>query len=268
VALKRDRNEEATEAIFNAIAAETSVSTLFHLGDITAMGSFDSEWRKMDRYITKLRDNGITLNAVPGNHEYFIFRSRGEAAFRKRFPESHPAWFTRKIQGIAFVLLNSNFSDISEAERKEQQKWYEAALSDLDRDTTVRFIIVGTHHSPYTNSTIVRPSSAVRKAFVTAFLKSPKCRLFISGHAHAFEHFHENGKDFLVIGGGGGLLQPLLLGAERQYIDLFPYPTRRRMFHYVICEERDRHLILTLKMLNRDYRTFTDKYKIRIAEKD
>jgi 3',5'-cyclic AMP phosphodiesterase CpdA len=268
LALKRDRNQEATEAIFNAIAEERRVSVLFHLGDMTAAGSVQSEWRRMDKYITRLRDEGISFFAAPGNHEYFPFPSRGEEAFRKRFPESKPAWCTKKMHGLAVVLLNSNFSDLSENERREQQQWYEAELQNLDHDTTVTSIIVGTHHSPYTNSTVVDPSMKVRRAFVPAFLKSSKCRLFMSGHAHAFEHFREGGKDFLVIGGGGGLLQPLLLGSARRSIDLYPYPTRRRMFHYVLCETRGKSLLITLKMLKPDYRTFTDKYKILIGEKD
>jgi hypothetical protein len=36
--------------------------------------------------------------------------------------------------------------------------------------------------------------------------------LFLSGHCHGFEHYKIGGKDFMVIGGGGGLHQPLKQG--------------------------------------------------------
>src|ERR1700742_961630 len=87
--------------------------------------------------------------------------------------------------------------------------WYKSTLSSLDNNTAIKTIIVSCHHAPYTNSTIVGCSKPVQQYFVPAYIQTKKCRLFITGHAHAFEHFKSQGKDFLVIGGGGGLHQPL-----------------------------------------------------------
>ncbi len=50
IRLQSDRNEEATAAIFNALVQERDVAALFHLGDVTTIGSSEAEWQKMDTY--------------------------------------------------------------------------------------------------------------------------------------------------------------------------------------------------------------------------
>ncbi|MBA4311656.1 MAG: metallophosphoesterase [Chlorobiaceae bacterium] len=265
--LKSDRNNDATDAIFHSILSEPNVAALFHLGDITAMGSFESEWETIDSYLSLLQDSSISFFPVPGNHDYYIFPQRGREAFLKRFSFCEPSWYVVKKGNIAVVLLNSNFSRLSEEERKTQQQWFESQILTLEQDSIISSIIIGTHYSPFTNSTIVDPSTEVQEAFVPVFLQCNKCKLFLSGHAHAFEHFQKGGKDFVVLGGGGGLLHPLLLGAERRWVDLFPNATERRMFHYILCEQRGEFLNLTVKMLNPDYRSFTSVYEINFEEK-
>ena len=144
-------------------------------------------------------------------------------------------WYERRVGSAAIVVLNSNFSHFSEDEQRTQQDWYEQTLQSLDRDTTVSVVLVGCHHPPYSNSKVISPSEKVRQLFVLPFMKSPKARLFLSGHSHAFEHFRFDGKDFLVIGGAGGLLHPLLRGDEKREADLFEWTDERRFFHYVRC---------------------------------
>jgi hypothetical protein len=95
---------------------------------------------------------------------------------------------------------------------EQQDEWLKKTLADLDADAAVQSVIVCCHHSPFTNSRIVRPSKEVEEKFVPLYLESRKARLFLSGHCHAFEHYKVKGKDFLVIGGGGGLRQPFTAG--------------------------------------------------------
>ena len=264
--MRRDRNEEATAAILAALLRERDVAALFHLGDVTALGSRKTGWDSIDASLSRFDGAGIPVYLAPGNHDYYIFPNRGKSAFVKRFPRCEPSWYVTRIGTIAVVLLNSNFPRLSDDERAEQKRWFETEVSALDRDSTVKFVIVGTHHPPYTNSTIVDPSAAVRDVFVPIFLRCSKCKVFLGGHAHALEHFHEHGKDFLVIGGGCGLLHPLLRNEKARWKDLFPGNTERRMFHYLLCEQRGESLHLTVKMLNPDYRSFDTVYEIAIGE--
>ena len=74
----------------------------------------------------------------------------------------------------------------------------QATLDSLERDSSIISVFVGCHHPPFTNNTIVGGSADVRNQYVPPFLHHAKCKLFLSGHANAFEHFQKSGKDFVV----------------------------------------------------------------------
>jgi hypothetical protein len=75
----------------------------------------------------------------------------------------------------------------------------------------------------------VGSNTKVQEHFVAPFMKARKTTLFISGHAHLFQHFSREGKHFFVIGGGGGSHHPMrkepgaLACLEPDYNPLFHY---------------------------------------------
>jgi hypothetical protein len=164
---------------------------------------------------------------LPGNHDVMGDTKAGERNFLKRFPETHFTGFYKVVDSIAFVLLNSNFKKLKSSDIGIQQQWYQETLTLLDSDPSVKCIIVCCHHAPYSNSKAVGSSSEVQTRFVPFFLQSRKCRLFITGHSHAFEHFNFKTKDFLVIGGGGGIHQRL--GKRLPDLD----PAYKPIFHFL-----------------------------------
>jgi hypothetical protein len=85
-------------------------------------------------------------------------------------------------------------------------------------------------------------------------MKSSKCRLFLSGHAHTFQHFKDTvaNKHFLVIGGGGGLLHTLKVGAPDELQDQVRWNDKYRMFHYVRGVLTSDGLFLKVMMLTED----------------
>ncbi len=230
--LQSDRNEEATKLIYNSVATDSTCSAVIHLGDLTALGTFESSWNDFDDKVKVIRDAGIPIFPVFGNHEYMFLKSPGIENMTQRFPYlKNQSWYYQRIGAIAFVLFNSNSSKLTESDWDIQKQWFAKTLTTLDQDTSIALIVAGCHHSPYTNSTIVDPSEEIRTDFIPVFLKSKKAKLFLSGHSHAFEHFKVEGKDFLVIGGGGGLLHPLLQGLKQRWHDSYP-GAERRFFHY------------------------------------
>lgn len=233
--LAKDDNELATSKILNAISGDPSCGAVFHLGDLTALGSFNSYWNDFDVKTEALRDAEIPLYPAFGNHEYMPFARGGKANMLRRFPFMERSWYERKIGPAVIVMLNSNFSSLPESEQRDQLRWYSQTLNDLDSDSTVSIVLVGCHHPPYTNSTIVNPSEEVQHYFVPPFIQARKAKVFLSGHSHAFEHFKIEGKEFLVLGGAGGLLHPLLQGKDQRWPDRFSYPGERRFFHYLRC---------------------------------
>jgi len=262
---KADGNEAATERILIAMSHDAPAVAAFHLGDFTALGSFSSYWRRFDEQAAPLGKAGIPLYPAFGNHDYMPFGSRGRRNLVARFPFMGPPWYVTRVDSIAVVILNSNFAHLSGVETEAQQRWYEESLDTLDRDTSVTLIMVACHHPPYTNSKVIDPSAEVQKVFVPPFIQSHKARVFLSGHTHAFEHFHVSGKDFLVMGGGGGLLHTLRQRKAQRQRDQYPHDSARGFFHYLRCTSVRDALAMSVVRLSADKSSFDVTYTLSVA---
>jgi len=153
--LKKNNNRVATRDIFDNVLIRHP-SAVYLLGDVVSMGSSNRQWKPMDAYLQRLRSKGIKVNASLGNHEVMGRSQTGQRKFQERFPNHIKTGYVDTTDSVAVILLNSNFGSLSLAENKEQVDWYKHTLEKLDADTSVQFIITCCHHSPYTNSSIVR----------------------------------------------------------------------------------------------------------------
>jgi len=261
--LKANRNLEATRMIFQDIDT-TRPAALFILGDVVSLGKSNAAWNNMDRYLLQTRNHAIPVYATLGNHEVMFNVKKGTSKFIKRFPYFNPAGYSEIIDSVAVILLNSNFSKMSSSEIASQNAWYIGALSALDSNPGVKFVIVGCHHSPFTNSTIVKPSTGVLQYFVPPFLADKKCVLFLSGHSHNFEQFSFHEKYFLVIGGGGGLHQPVL-DQKKEPRDLSA--SYKPMFHYLQVRRQANTLQIVSRQLNPDFSGFSDGLSLILSPK-
>jgi hypothetical protein len=268
--VKTHNNEKAAEILLNSISRDTSISTVFFLGDVASMGSVNSNWMKMDTFLTILKTKHVSTYATAGNHEYLLSSFDGESNFKKRFPDFVRTGYTIRIGPFAMVLLNSNFGELNYSEEQQQQEWYINELHALDQDSTVKIVAVGCHHPPYSNSSIVGYSQRVRDQFVPPFTKSKKCRFFLSGHAHTFQHFKDTlaNKHFLVIGGGGGLLHTLKARKSDELKDQVHWETDCRMFHYLRCTLTSDRFLLTVMMLKEDLQGPYPAYEVEIPLKN
>jgi predicted phosphodiesterase len=262
--VKTHRNEEATKILFSTIAKDTSISAVFFLGDVTAMSSFNSNWEIVDTLLEQLKLKNISAYATAGNHDYLFSSAKGEANLKKRFPNFCRTGFTIRLGTFAFILLNSNYSVLNDSEEVKQEEWYQREFHFLDQDTTIKIIAVGCHHSPFSNSSIVGHSQIVQDKFIPPFLDSKKSKFFISGHAHTFQHFKDTlfNKDFLVIGGGGGLLHTLKEPKPYELKDRFYSNAEYRMFHFVKCVLLDNALNIYVMMLTEDFEKLETIYSI------
>jgi len=254
--LKPNHNLQATAGIFASILQEKPAS-LYMLGDVVGLGSSNRKWKKVDVFLNSCRDNGTNVCAVLGNHEVMGRRRKGEANFQKRFPMNVKTGYVSVTDSVAVVLLNSNFRKLSAGEVKQQKEWYAQTMKQLDTNEAIKAIIVCCHHAPYTNSKIVKCSGAVQENFVEGYIHSAKAKLFITGHAHAFEHFKMKGKDFLVIGGGGGLHQPLTSGSSSINDLAVDY---KPSFHYLSVQRKGTELQIASHAVNENFKDFTTSY--------
>src|SRR3569833_1618218 len=251
--LKSNHNEKATEMIFKDVDKVRPLG-FFILGDVVSLGYKNNKWTAVDSYIKQCIRDSIPVYATLGNHEVMFNKKRGTRNFHIRFPMYNPAGYSEIEETEAVVLLNSNFGKMTNAEIIAQDNWYNAIIRTLDADPTVKLIVVGCHHSPYTNSRIVKPSMDVRAHFLPAFINSGKSALFVSGHSHNFERFDMNGKCFLVIGGGGGLHQPLYTSEVTHDLAASYKP----MFHYLEITRSGDTLQIVSRELNPDFSGFTN----------
>ncbi len=257
--LKYFRNEEARDSLISDIIRQKP-QAVFLLGDLVSAGSAEKRWKYLEPFLTKLHDENIQVKAIPGNHEYYWNAKRGIRNYLQRFPSGSLVGSCVRIDSMAVLLLNSNLERLSIGESRIRQDWYLSMMDTLDNDHGIKAIFVCTHHSPYTNSKIVRPSKQVLQEFVPRFTLSPKSKMFITGHSHNLEYFSGNsGKKFLVIGGGGGLSQPLVAAKRRLYPDLIRQEMKPIYFYLVIERKGDGFLLYT-RGLQKDFgpvKTFT-----------
>ena len=218
----REQNDGARQALFDEIARENPGVVLL-LGDLVSQGDDDREWVKFDTFATRIRQNHIPMYSVLGNHDYYGDTQDALANFFERFPHQQKRlWNSFRLKSVAFILLNSNISQMTRAQAQEQQEWYEKQLAEDQADSTVTAIVVACHHPPYTNSTIVSDNKEVLKDFVGPYVRTPKARLFFTGHCHSYEHFEQGGKQFVVSGGGGGPRQAVTCDAKQwRHADLY-----------------------------------------------
>jgi 3',5'-cyclic AMP phosphodiesterase CpdA len=259
---KTNHNEKATEMIFNDIT-DKAPTALFILGDVVSLSCENNSWAKMDGYLNTCRQKKIPVYATLGNHEVMLNAARGQHNFQSRFPMYSPVGYLEVIDSVAVVLLNSNFGKMADSAIVKQDEWYNQTVKNLDNDPAIKFVIVGCHHSPYTNSKVVPPSVEVQRHFVPAFINSKKCVLFLSGHSHNFEHFNVQGKNFFVIGGGGGLHQPLRTGNDQVTPDLSA--DYKPMFHYLEVKREADELQITSRQLKADFAGFEDGFNVTLS---
>ncbi len=252
--LKADNNLEATQLIFKEISARRPAA-FFIMGDVVSSGKKEKAWRNIDGYLGQAAKDSIAVYATLGNHDVMFNAKKGMRNFKSRFPIYEPTGYTVTVDSVAVVLLNSNFKAMSRTDIEKQNKWYESKLAELDKDAAIKVVIVGCHHSPYTNSRVVKPSMPVQENFVKPFVKSAKSKLFISGHSHNYEQFKAEGKQFVVIGGGGGLHQGVKTNNEIMNDIASDY---KPIFHYLEVTRQGDQLEVISRQLKSDRSGFAD----------
>ena len=78
------------------------------------LGFINSSWEAVDSFVTQLTQSGIPFFPVLGNHELMLVPASGEANFKMRYPYYIKTGYAEQIGDIAVILLNSNFSFLSD----------------------------------------------------------------------------------------------------------------------------------------------------------
>jgi len=267
--LRRESNPAERARVFARIAGRRP-AFLAIVGDLTSSGWSTRAWRTFERVMESMHRERMPVLPIMGNHDYGILRAnaarrfgdygiiRAVAArkFAERFPQfARERWYARTYGALAMLFLDSNAAALTSDEWRRQREWFAATLDTYDADPAIRGVLVFAHHPPFTNSTIFRDDTAVRDAFVARFVSSPKTVAMLNGHAHAYEHFVESGKHFIVTGGGGGPRVRLLAGSAQRHADLFAGPSPRP-FNYLWITPQPQGLSVVVEGLDKGATTF------------
>jgi hypothetical protein len=262
--LWREHNPDERRRIVRRIAEEAP-DFLVVLGDLVFSGSSAAHWAEFDLLAEPLRDAGIPILPVLGNHEYWVSPRRALPAYFERFPHLEGRhWYSVAYGDLALLFLDSNRRWLSAAAWTEQLGWYRAELQRLDRDPAIRGVLVMLHHPPYTNSTVTSDERHVQRFFVPDFAAAARTIGMFSGHVHSYERFARGEKTFLVTGGGGGPRVRLASGSRRRHADdLFSGPPVRD-FHFLLCEHETGGISIEARGLSKRGTAFETMDRFRL----
>jgi 3',5'-cyclic AMP phosphodiesterase CpdA len=153
---------------------------------------FRENWRRSFGWA---RQTGLRVAGVLGNHDYELGRGR----YQFRLLGMPGPYYTRWLGDAQLFFLDSNVV----ADR--QTAWLEQQLAE----STSTWKIAVLHHPPYTCGGHFG-HRMIQRRWVPLF-ESYGVQLVLSGHDHNYQRFAmRNGVTYVVHGGGGARLYPLL----------------------------------------------------------
>ena len=240
----RERNTMHGKLVRQVVRSKPSALVL--LGDQVFKGDSQDDWLFFDRIMRPVRRANIPVFPLLGNHEYFGMDRVMLENMSTRFPSMQHRYYVVVIDSIAFVMLDTNFDEYHRDSTASMRRWYTLRIEELTADPSVRCIVTCGHHPPYTNSSIVMPDRIQQEYFVPIFLRSPKARLWLSGHVHAYEHFRHGNVHFVVSGGGGGPRQFLRLDSLTHSDHDIYRGGPIRPFHYLSLSRSEHSLCVSM----------------------
>lgn len=174
-------------------AAGTGIRDVLMTGDFTSTATHD-EFRLAVRFVNRMREHGLTIAMVPGNHDVYTFEAMRERRFERYFqdymPDQElPARLTLR-GGTPLILIPTARPNLWSSRGYISAKEIEgvaAALEACDRPT----IVAG--HYPVLARTYGYDSASSRRLLNAAALhevlgafKHPL--LYVCGHVHRFSY--------------------------------------------------------------------------------
>jgi len=183
---------------FADTVAGTGAKAVILTGDFTST-STDDEFARAARFVQGLRDRGLTIHILPGNHDVYTFEARRAKRFEQYFAEFIPPEGYPSLQslpgGTPLILVPTVCPRYLSARGLVTPETIEA-VSILLSKCGPR-VIVAAHYPVlhrvrgYSSSPLRRLANA--EALRTALAASGRDILYLCGHVHRFSY--ERDKD-------------------------------------------------------------------------
>ncbi len=294
IALGREVNDAERDVILAGLGSET-LDAVVHVGDLVGLGNSAEHWQQFDEFFAPVFATGAPVFPVLGNHEYcgsdigcarrHIEHDISLDPVWERFPAmERRTWYTQRIGDVALILLDTNLWEYgvdldaadpstTSTEFMRQVDWFHDRLDEFDADPNISAVVVAGHHPMFSNADFIYDDNPLvpvletedlaflRESFLSGMLSAAKVRLYVSGHAHGFEHFREGDVDFVVTGGGGGPRPDYLAPEDAEYEDLFATSVEPRPFNYVLLHHEQGELSGVVMGVSKGSSTVTPLYE-------
>ncbi len=141
--------KDAPQLIINKIA-ESEPAFVVNTGDLVKQGAEKKEWREFEKMNQVFKDKNILYCPILGNHEYGGPEEKELAGYFECFPAlNNQLWYTLTYGNCGFIMLDTNFSKLSQDQATRQRQWLEETLAKYQADTAIAFVVVFLHHPPY-----------------------------------------------------------------------------------------------------------------------
>lgn len=176
---------------------------VFNTGDLVGVGRDYSIWQP--EFFEPLQDLMMTVPVVPvlGNHEY---GGVGPLWFFYFFDlPLHEGWWAMTYGNTRIIGLDTNAAYTAGSRQNDwlMQEFASAAY----RGATWHVVIF--HHPPF-SSTTAYSDNTILKDYLVPLLERHGVDVAFQGHSHVYERYLHNGIHYIVTGGGGAPLYPLV----------------------------------------------------------
>jgi Calcineurin-like phosphoesterase len=251
--MRRESTRGAQARLMADLRAHSDeLALLAIVGDLVFNARSESDWRHFDELVAPLAGRLPVLPAI-GNHDYpcRLVRICRQDAVAPRFLARFP-WFA---PGRPYVVPYGDVALVfidSETGIAEQGRWLTDWLGEHGREYAWAIVLL--HRPPHTDSVLpdVAPDPALALHIVAALADAAPVPVFVSGHAHGYEHHLVAGTHFIVTAGGGGPrgrlapVRPYDVYAGRE-CERDQQGRVLRPFNYLIVRQRADTLELTVR---------------------
>jgi 3',5'-cyclic AMP phosphodiesterase CpdA len=176
-----------------ALLEESGVSHVFITGDLTTTSS-KKEFEKARAFLSVLKERGMQVFAIPGNHDHYTKKAYLERLFYNYFDSSFDkhtfnlrdhgitaaplkeGWWLVALDTAIATSLHLSIGHFSELQEKRLQE----TLHAIPKDQKIILI----NHFPFFQSDLPRKRLERGDALLRLLEKHPQVKLYLHGHTH------------------------------------------------------------------------------------
>lgn len=181
-------------------------------GDLVANGSDSLQWKSL--LASLAHANGrFPFYLVPGNHDYDGYYDDLNPKNFNRFitTPSETNYFSWQYANCAFIAIDPNEAFPVGFEGSAQKKWFLSELQSPEwKAATWHFVVL--HQPPFSQGWPGYHGDDVVRQLLDSLYEPADIDFVVAGHTHDYERltqtFGNQKVHFLIVGGGGGGLEP------------------------------------------------------------